>query len=114
MRKLLLLAIAVLGMSNAQAQHLEGLKTISIIQAPRFSESDGLNAKMFVMGQKDYVETSYVSAIGRIEVKGTPIEAGKFYILTIVDGNITDIKELGKRKEVTTVNEITPRGIVTL
>ena len=93
------IVLALTMLYTGQAQHLEGLKTISIIQAPRFKETDGLNAKMIVMGQKDYVQTSYVSAIGRIDVLNTPIEAGKFYILTIREGNITAIEPFGTKKQ---------------
>lgn len=91
MRKLLLLAIAVLGMSTAQAQDIRGFKTLSVIAVP---QAGPVSAKVFVMAQKDFVEQSYVSAIGYIEVLGTKVEAGKFYILTLTDGNITGIEEL--------------------
>ena len=82
MKKLLLLTVAVLGMGAAQAQHIPGTKTLSVVPV---SNSD---YTLFVMGTKDYVKESYVSSIHMLDAGGITIEPGRFYAIAIRDNQV--------------------------
>lgn len=85
MRKLLFIAIAILGFS-AQAQHIEGATTLA-----EFPSTSGNDFTLMIMGTKDYVKESYVSAISRLEAGDFIVEPGHFYTVKVSDGFITEV-----------------------
>ena len=96
MKKLLLIAIAILGISTAQAQDLpeiiKGTRTLSIIQVPRFSKDAPVVYTAFIMGTNQYNKASAVNALTHpYTVLGTTIELGEIYIIQIIDSKITTI-----------------------